>query len=101
MRGVWVKHHAMLLQKMKQKTKKKKLYCLATQAQAKLKMEKKRDNNILGSHISSGEEVLRWIVIGRSELSLNNLRESLCSSNTEPSALTTELLDKAAALACL
>ena len=80
---------------------KTKLYCLATQAQAKLKMEKKRDNNWLGSHISSGEEVLRWIVIGRSELSLNNLRESLCSSNTEPSALTTELLDKAVALACL
>ena len=80
---------------------KTKLYCLATQAQAKLKMEKKRDNNWLGSHISSREEVLRWIVIGRSELSLNNLRESPCSSNTEPSALTTELLDKAVALACL
>ena len=80
---------------------KTKLYCLATQAQAKLKMEKKRDNNWLGSHISSGEEVLRWIVIGRSELSLNNLRESPCSSNAEPSALTTELLDKAVALACL
>ena len=99
MRGVWVKHHAMLLQTMKKK--KKPLYCLATQAQAKLKMEKKRDNNWLGSHISSGEEVLRWIVIGRSELSLNNLRESPCSSNTEPSALTARLLDKAMALACL
>ena len=83
------------------KKKKKPLYCLATQAQAKLKMEKKRDNNWLGSHISSGEEVLRWIVIGRSELSLNNLRESPCSSNTEPSALTARLLDKAMALACL
>ena len=80
---------------------KTKLYCLATQAQAKLKMEKKRDKNWLGSHISSGEEVLRWIVIGRSELSLNNLRESPCSSNSEPSALTTELLDKAVALARL
>ena len=81
--------------------KKKPLYCLATQAQAKLKMEKKRDNNWLGSHISSGEEVLRWIVIGRSELSLNNLRESPCLSNAEPSALTARLLDKAVALACL